>query len=412
MSRRVTGLTPKSAILLAACLLLVGWAASKWVLRYQAVSQLRKDGFQYFDHTLGSDNDIAKTKRLSISQQTLAAIAFLQPRYVTVRGYPTITNLDFLSHLKSVENIDIEDCPALENVGALRNLPSTQWIVLTDCPGVHDLDVFSRMQSLHRLSLENCPDLRDFHGLQQLPSLTELSLADCQALTTLDELPAHPKLRNLSLYGCKHLHDIHGVTRFPALERLDLTDCVELRDISPLYTLTALDTVDLTGCTNLPPTQLRALRSALPNAQIFPEADDRPTTAPEDGNTTRLATSQPVATVERLVRTIDDNPSHLHIDDTPAVHELIEIGEPALRPVLPLMLADNELTRLHAWRVVEFVTMRKYGFRDGLGWPDEQGEPAWLRLYREMGSYDPEGPEPHRRHSVDLWSQWLSKRGL
>jgi len=279
--RRAKIFTPTSAIFLVALLFLAGWAVPTLIMRYRAASQLREDGFLYFDHRLVAGNpgipSVKVSARVNISRRTLAAITLLQPRYVTVQGSSTITNLNFLAPLKSVETIDIESCPALEDVGGIRNLVSLQMLILDDCPGVHSIDIFSRLQSLHRLSLESCSNLRDLRALQQMPSLEQLYLSDCGALTTLDELPVLPKLRTLKLAGCKHLQDIRGVTRLPALEDLDLTDCVELQDVSVLFSLKSLERIYLSGCTNVPSAQIRRLTVALPSAEI---SADKPATVP------------------------------------------------------------------------------------------------------------------------------------
>lgn len=273
MSWRVNRLTPKSAAILVACLLLVAWAVPKWVARYQAISQLREDGFLYFDHGLRNQ---AGVTNLRISKETVAAIAFLQPRMVTIKGCSTLRNLDFLVPLKSAQLVDISDCPALEDIGGIRNLVSADTIIMTDCSSLHSMDVFSGLHGVWVLSLEGCSNLRDFSALQQMPSLYSLTLGDCTMLTTLDQLPALKNLRTLNLRRCKHLRDVRGITRFLAMDDLDLTDCTDLQDIRPLLDARTLRSMSLSGCINVPPAQIRALRAALPpDASLFFPKPDR-----------------------------------------------------------------------------------------------------------------------------------------
>lgn len=114
--------------------------------------------------------------------------------------------------------------------------------------------------------------------------------------------------------------------------------------------------------------------------------------------------------IDNLVRSLNADPDKAHSDYTPAVHKLIEIGEPALNAVLDLLLVEDEVTRLRAQRVIEGVTMQTYGFRFGLGWSNEQGSAEWQRLWEAMGNLDYKAPTESRIQSVQLWKQWLKKR--
>lgn len=84
---------------------------------------------------------------------------------------------------------------------------------------------------------------------------------------------------------------------------------------------------------------------------------------------------------EALARLDDDNPNTLHADYTPAVWELIDIGEPAIEPTLPYLLSENWETRLHADRVISGAMARMYGFIHGRGWSRPDGERKFRRFY-------------------------------
>jgi hypothetical protein len=64
--------------------------------------------------------------------------------------------------------------------------------------------------------------------------------------------------------------------------------------------------------------------------------------------------------LEACLATLDDAPDTLHSDYTPAVACLIELGDPALPPLLDKLMADHEDTRLHAQRAVEGITLRRF----------------------------------------------------
>jgi hypothetical protein len=116
------------------------------------------------------------------------------------------------------------------------------------------------------------------------------------------------------------------------------------------------------------------------------------------------------AEIIELVRAIDDAPDKAHSDYTPAVHRLIEIGEPALPAVLPLLLGDDEVTRLRAQRVLEGVTMALCGFRPGHGWHDGKGEDEWRALWRRLGDLDWQASPARREAAVHKWRRWSEER--
>lgn len=120
--------------------------------------------------------------------------------------------------------------------------------------------------------------------------------------------------------------------------------------------------------------------------------------------------------IQRLVEGIDDDPDPLHGDLTPAVHALVGHGLAALPHVLPLLDADDELTRLRAQRVLEGVTRewvrRREGEHVARRSPGSQAEiRAWQELWERNGSYDWRGPAEDRREAMDRWRAWLDARG-
>lgn len=111
--------------------------------------------------------------------------------------------------------------------------------------------------------------------------------------------------------------------------------------------------------------------------------------------------------IPSLLAQIDEEPDKLHSDSTPAVEALIEIGEPALAPVLELMLSPNRETRMRAQKVLEGVTLRLHGFRPGHGWDDRSHEDDWRRFWKSLGGLDWDAPEAERAATVARWREWL-----
>jgi hypothetical protein len=114
--------------------------------------------------------------------------------------------------------------------------------------------------------------------------------------------------------------------------------------------------------------------------------------------------------VRNLIERIDEDPDELHLDYTPAVHQLIAIGEAALEPALELMLSEDEMTRLHAQRVIEGVILTMLGFVFGRGWKEgnsHENEARFRNLWSSLGDLDFEGTDEQRKHAVGLWRYWL-----
>lgn len=112
--------------------------------------------------------------------------------------------------------------------------------------------------------------------------------------------------------------------------------------------------------------------------------------------------------IEKLIRTIDENPDPLHSDFTSSVLRLIELGPPAAKAVLDLLDAPEFLTRKHAQRVLEGVVMRLHGWVPGRGYPDAQsGQKKTHDLLKANGNYDPNSSSSDRRKAIEKWRQWL-----
>ncbi len=115
------------------------------------------------------------------------------------------------------------------------------------------------------------------------------------------------------------------------------------------------------------------------------------------------------AEIERLIQQIDESPDKLHGDYTPSVYRLIEMGEPVLSQVLSLMLSHGEMTRLRAQRVLEGVTMKRFGFQVGKGWVNPQDEERWQRFWNDLGDLSYDAPLETRVQASNRWREWLAQ---
>jgi hypothetical protein len=97
------------------------------------------------------------------------------------------------------------------------------------------------------------------------------------------------------------------------------------------------------------------------------------------------------------LRILDEEPDPLHFDYTPGVLCLIRIGVPSLPPLLDLLDAENEATRMHAERAVEGIAINQFlGGRADL---TPRGERRWQEWWRRVG-YDHRAPSPKRRAAI------------
>jgi hypothetical protein len=119
-----------------------------------------------------------------------------------------------------------------------------------------------------------------------------------------------------------------------------------------------------------------------------------------------ISEDQETVKVTELIRRIDENPDRLHIESTPAVHELIDIGPAAIEPVLGLMLDDLEVRRQRGQRVLQEILVRMYGYEPGIQWANTPNQRKYLAKWESLGlEYDTELSA--RRKGVEKWKHWL-----
>lgn len=100
----------------------------------------------------------------------------------------------------------------------------------------------------------------------------------------------------------------------------------------------------------------------------------------------------------KCLQTIDKNHDEIHAEMTPSVRCLIEIGRPAIPPLIDLLDAPDVGTRLHAVTALRAITRRDFGF-DGTRWPGDM-ETRWLEWWAAVG-YDFRAPPPVRAVSIE-----------
>jgi hypothetical protein len=113
--------------------------------------------------------------------------------------------------------------------------------------------------------------------------------------------------------------------------------------------------------------------------------------------------------VDELIATLDDDCDPVHAHYSPSINALIDLGHPAIPRVLDLMLSPDELTRIRAQYILEQITGRDFGCRNGIWWSHEDYS-RWEAFWKSLGNLQWYAPEDDRRRSIQMWRDWLANR--
>jgi hypothetical protein len=112
--------------------------------------------------------------------------------------------------------------------------------------------------------------------------------------------------------------------------------------------------------------------------------------------------------IETLLRLFDEFPDPLHLDVTPAVLTLIDLGLPGLAAALDRLNAPERLTRKRAQRVLDGVVAKHFGWISNVGYPTRDAE-RQARVVMEAQGYDLDAPESERLAAIERWRAWVAK---
>ena len=141
---------------------------------------------------------------------------------------------------------------AFEDLDSLRGLTSLQQLYLNNCPALVNLSALKELTGLQVLGFMYCPELEDVEVINGLVGLRKIRLYRCTNLKNVDNFKGLVELRELDLHGCSALKNVDGLMSLPHLEWLRLSEC---------------NTLSLAT--------LRKLSSALPNTRItFPDGTE------------------------------------------------------------------------------------------------------------------------------------------
>lgn len=109
--------------------------------------------------------------------------------------------------------------------------------------------------------------------------------------------------------------------------------------------------------------------------------------------------------VDACIKTINDLEDINHLDYTPSVSYLIEIGKPALLPLTDLMYSKDEITRLRACKAIEIITFNMFSKAGSKNKKKElkQWKEWWLTIGLRYNANDDE-----RKNAVEKLKKWLA----
>eukprot|EP01018_Ginkgo_biloba_P036119 Gb_11158 [translate_table: standard] len=160
-----------------------------------------------------------------------------------------LTELRGLGSLKSLTELELRNCPKLEELPPLpRGLVQAR---IQRCSRLKTISFdMSQMNELKVLHVSSCQSFMEVPGLGSLKSLTELELRSC---TELAEMPPLPRgLVQACIEGCSRLKTISfDMPQTNELKVLHVSSCESLRELPGLGSLKSLTEVELMDCMEL-----------------------------------------------------------------------------------------------------------------------------------------------------------------
>ena len=171
-----------------------------------------------------------------------------------------ITNIDALSQLTELQQVDLSNCSQLADVAPLGELPKLRRLSLAGTQ-VAGLKVLSGLQELQSLDIRFTP-IKTLAGLHHLQELNFLDCSICNDLADFEGLDGLENLRTLKLEGVG-ITDLAAVAPLTQLKYLDLNYCRGIKHLKPLEDLLALQTLTLSHCLKITDWPLLAEHNSL-----------------------------------------------------------------------------------------------------------------------------------------------------
>ncbi|KEG11170.1 leucine-rich repeat protein (LRRP) [Trypanosoma grayi] len=234
-------------------------------------------------HTLQLDG----VKVSDVDIQSISAIPDLG--VLSLKGSIALTDVSPLGRCVMLHELNLSGCTNLKNFGNIFSLQHLVKLHLNNAGANVSAEAILQLSMnafLEDLVIENCPAITDVGPLAENTRLKKLNLSGCNNLTTLGRLAESSMLRELSLRRSAVTDETIqqlGQNRF--LKVLHLDNCVFITDFTPLTFIASLEELSLCECTrakaqgpfpSLPELRTLLLRSTAVNDECIIELGKSP----------------------------------------------------------------------------------------------------------------------------------------
>lgn len=115
-------------------------------------------------------------------------------------------------------------------------------------------------------------------------------------------------------------------------------------------------------------------------------------------------------TIPELIRDLTRDAPDGSGPSSPALDELFEIGEPAIEPLLEVMLEDDESRRHYAQTGLYGIFARQCGMPKRGGWRDVDLQENCRTAWAWLGNLSAGASLEDRQRAVELWRMWLASK--
>ena len=150
-------------------------------MRYRAASELREAGFWVGRKDVWKE--VRNDWRKVFSRETWKGERAVRRAGSGALPIPTLGPFIPAFRRLGIEEIDVSECPELQNVNALKNLPTLKRLRLIHCTALKNVDGLEDLTALRDLNLSSCTGLENVRALHFLFGLERLNLSGCYRLS-------------------------------------------------------------------------------------------------------------------------------------------------------------------------------------------------------------------------------------
>jgi len=171
-------------------------------------------------------------------------------QYIGINGC-NIKNLDGISNLPKLKDLQISDCDKLCDTKGVYDLIELKTMRIENCKELKTIEGFEGLSTFDHLEIFDCTALQSFPGLQNVFSLTGIDCTGCSDLKDISGLKNSFILFFVVFDGCTSLENIEVFSHLTELSQISFVDCTSLKSLKPLKKTKSLSQINLRGCHSL-----------------------------------------------------------------------------------------------------------------------------------------------------------------